>query len=367
MGIEIRGAQSEHEVDDAYELASKVFGPNYFAAREMKVRARLLEPVRRLSDVILAMSAGDVVGLVRIVDRQVSLGEARLSVGGITSVCLRPDFQGQGYGRAIMEEAIAASRQRRDVLSIAFARRAVDGFYPRLGYVGLGCHPAMIVKIEPGPPLSEAVTLSPQFDERLATDVYGAAYEDSYRELVMSFFRDAAWWASAPMRLQSRIEPDGFVTVREGKRPVGYFIAHGGRVVEAASVAGSRGAVLAAILIHFGTRAREVVLALPLGHWAMRAFQRMNHTLKVRYSWDGGHMVRVLDSAAFCAALAGAVNLPASRREPGLEELRQFDVGGHEGARALLQHVAGCVVDADRARERPLLATLPAWSLVDEF
>ncbi len=38
--IEIRSAHDEREVDEAHKLASRVFGPNYFTARENQRRVR---------------------------------------------------------------------------------------------------------------------------------------------------------------------------------------------------------------------------------------------------------------------------------------------------------------------------------------
>lgn len=357
MGIEIRGARDEREVDEAYELASRVFGPDYFTAREIKLRSRRLEPLTDLRDAIVALSDGEVVGLVRIVDREAWLGGATLKVGGITAVGIRPDFQGQGYGRAIMEAALERSRQRGDALSIAFARRAVDGFYPKLGYVGLGCHPEMLVTRQAGSEDGRGVVaLKPGLDEG-PLEVCAAAYQDSYRGLVMSFRRDAAWWAKLPLRLSSRVRPDGFVTVWDEARSVGYLIVHDGRVIEAASLSGSRQTVATGILTFPSVRGKELTLALPLGHWAMQAFRTMDHTLKVRCSWDGGHVVRVLDRAAFLTGLAGLLGGGDIARKI-VSELERYDVTSHAGARALLMRL----VDSGA-----LLLTLPTWSLLDEF
>ena len=337
------------EVDAAYELAARVFGPDYFTSRAHKVRLRDVDPVRRPDEAVVVVRDGEIVGFVRLVERAVWLGDATLAAGGVTSVCVHPDVQGLGYGRLVMEEAIALSRRRGDVLSIAFARRAVDGFYPRLGYLGLGCHPELTLAAVPsGLPAAE---MAPGFDTA-ASASYAAAYRASYRALPFAFARDDGWWGCFSRRLEGRLAADGFVNVIAGGRPVGYFVTDGGRIVEAAALRDREGDVLGAIVRHAG--GRPVVLALTPAHWAMRAGRTVNHTVKIRYAWDGGHVVRPLAAAPLCDALRGVgVALPA---HAGPDDLLD-----HATARALLEDVAGL------HGAPPRLPALPAWSMVDEF
>jgi GNAT superfamily N-acetyltransferase len=339
------------EVDAAYELAARVFGPDYFTSRAHKVRLRDVDPVRRPDEAVVVVRDGEVVGFVRLVERAVWLGEATLAVGGITSVCVHPDVQGLGYGRLVMEEAVALSRRRGDVLSIAFARRAVDGFYPRLGYLGLGCHPDLTLGAVPSG-LASAESAA-GFDAA-SIPTYAAAYRASYRPLPLAFARDDGWWPCFSRRLEGRLSVDGFVNVAADGERVGYFVTDGARIVEAAALRDREDAVLGAIVRHAG--GRPVVLALPPAHWAMHALQRVNHTLKIRYAWDGGHVVRPLAAAPLGDALR---RLGADQGVSG--DFTPGDLLDHEAARALLDRVAG--LDGAPA----LLPSLPAWSMVDEF
>jgi hypothetical protein len=296
------------------------------------------------------VSEGDVVGFVRLVQRAVWVGDATLRVGGVTSVCVHPDLHGLGYGRLVMEEAIAVSRRRGDALSVAFARRAVDGFYPRLGYLGLGCHPELTLGAVPrGLPAADA---APGFDPA-SIPRYAAAYCASYRRLPFAFARTEAWWSCFPRRLEGRLPADGFVTVLVRGTPVGYFVRDGARIVEAAARHDHEAAVLGAIVRHAGDR--PVVLALTPAHWAVRAVRGVNHVSRIRYAWDGGHVVRPLAAAALRAALLSA----------GIEEVPGVgpddELLDHAAARTLVERVAGADGGA------PLLPALPAWSMVDEF
>lgn len=347
MGVEIRAARSAQEIDAAYELAAKVFGPDYFTSQGLKALARRLEPIRDYDDVVVAVAGDEIVGLVRIVGRTVAVGRHRLAVGGITSVCLRPDVQGRGYGRAIMEEALAACRRRGDVASVAFGRRAVDGFYPRLGYLGIGCHPDLAVAID----VPAAVPSVRRGFRTAEIERYAAAFEDTYGEIPLALMRDARWWTGAAERLRTRVGDDGLLVVEEAGAPAGYLVISAGRIVEAASTRATRPALLAAV----AARSADGVvrLGLPIGHWLTPALRRCNnHTLTIRCAWDGGHLLRVLDAPRFAGALADRfAALPAGAADD------------HRAARALLERLAGL----DEREPSAVLQPLPTWSMVDEF
>jgi predicted N-acetyltransferase YhbS len=363
--VEIRGARAECDVDAAYDLAARTFGPNYFEAKDAKVRVRALEPLSNPADAVIAVHDGDVIGFVRIVDRSVWLGGQELPVGGITSVAVRPDFRGQGLGRRIMEFALERSRERGDILSIAFARRAVDGFYWRIGYVGLGCHPDVTVQAGLVKRDKEIETRA-GFDKTLGS-LYRSAYADSYAALPMSFSRSDQWWSRFPDRLAvlNSGEGQGLHTVFAADQPVGYFVAHSGRIIEIAASAAATVPVMNAVVSHGG--AKDVSLAVPLGHWSIAACRPRNHTLRVRHAWDGGHVVRVLDNSVFCDALASAIAEPAR-----VAAVRQLDVADHAAARRVLMCLAGidapdAAPEGDMSRPVPLLPTLPSWTPLDEF
>lgn len=360
--VELRGARDASEVEQAYELAARTFGPSYFEARESKTHLRALEPMASTLDAVVAIHHGEVVGFVRIVDRAVWLGGRTLAVGGITSVAVRPDFRGKGIGRDIMEAALMRSRERGDALSIAFARRAVDRFYWRLGYIGLGSHVHMTVS--PGPATEGRRCDVRSGLDQAPTELYRDAYAASYEGLPLSFNRSAQWWTTFAerMKLINPQEGHGLNTVFVGGAAVGYYAAYQGRVIEAAGIADSTGHVLDAVMAHGD--APEQALALPVAHWCMAACRHFNHELRVRQAWDGGHVVRVLDGGAFCDALE-ALHGDARQVAP----LRELDVNDHKSSRRTLLRAAGVDPDAaDRsANARPKPKALPSWNRLDEF
>jgi len=368
--MEARGANSLDEVDRAYELAAKIYGPNYFDARFNFARARLLEPLRNLEDAVVIVDNHQILGFVRILDRELHSTAGVIKAGGITSVCVHPDLQGQGWGLQVMEAALDRSRQRGDVFSILFARRAVDGWYPKLGYVGLGCHVEMRLEH----PLSlESLPLfsgvSKPGVEQADIDIYARAYSDSYRDIFLSFHRDRDWWANLEPRLSHQVNDAHFVTLIEEDTLIGYFIASENRVIEAAALPEYRSKFMAGFLGYFQSSGDNgPVLTLPLGHWCTRAFRALNHSLSVRQSWDGGHMIRILDASSF-KDIVGYIASP--EHCPAIYELFQrWDVSRHEDARHLLLALAGAPPRDDTLALKPatrLIPNLPSWSAVDEL
>ena len=353
--VMVRSAADEREVDEAYELAARTFGPDYFVASANKVRIRELEPLHDLRDLIVAVCDGAVVGMVRIVDRRVRLKTRALKVGGVTSVCVHPKFQQRGYGRTLMEIAIRRMRQRGDACSIAFTRRAVDGFYPKLGYVGLGCHPEMTVTFPLAGALEERsidASRLPKPDSR-QSEAYAEAYENSYGSLPMSFERSEAWWEKLLLRMSPEIPSEQFTAVTVGRRVVGYFIARQRQIIEAASLPDDQETVACEVIAHVARQGNNHAFLLPLNHWLLHRLRRYNHTLSVRYSWDGGHMVRALDHQ-----LAEAIGGKATERAGAL------DVADHSQACAWALRVMGVVPSESGSISVPML---PTWTRMDEF
>lgn len=335
-----RAALSPAEVDAGYELASRVFGPTPEAATAMHERIRSLEPLRSLEDVIVLADGPRVLGFARILDRSLNTPGGVLAAGGITSVCIDPTIRAQGWGLRVMEAAIERSQRRGDICSILFARRAVDGWYPRLGYVGIGAHVSLrVLGTERGGIAESAVGEVPDLAQ---VDRLAGAYRSSYGGLFLSFDRPLEWWACLPEQLALKRSLE-FLAVRSGGDVAGYCIRSGGVIVEAAAIQGSEEAVRDFALSHGA-------LALPTGHWLMRAAQGLDHELTVRYSWSGGHMVRVLERDAFLSGL-GTIHTPDV----------ELDVTDHGQARALLLWLAGADGGAPRWPDPP------AWSLVDEL
>jgi predicted acetyltransferase len=373
--MEVRGAKHLREVDEAYELAARIFGANYFEAKATFARQRTLEPLNSLEDAVLVVSGEKVVGFVRILNRQFYSPAGIVKAGGITTVCTHPELRGQGWGLRVMEKALQRSRERGDAFSILFARRVLDGWYPRIGYVGIGCH----LEMQVDKPIVAGTIVSFTGSIQLGlvksyVNTYAEAYTDSYQDLFLSFRRTEDWWQTVEQRLAHRVGTKDFINVTIGDDPIGYFILRGGKVIEAASLRQYRRDFLAGLFeFCMATQKENLVLALPSGHWCVELLKRMNHTLSIRYSWEGGHMVRILEKDVFKKMIKHVATPESFESIEGLFD--KYDVSDHKCAQELALKVCGALpgnIGDQYARgaaifSRNLLPMLPTWSIVDEL
>ena len=373
--MDIRAAKDIGEVNEAYELAAKIFGPNYFEARDAKAHHRSLEATERLEDVVVVVDSSRVLGFVRVLDRQLFSPAGLIKAGGITSVCVHPELRGQGWGLRVMEGALQRSRERGDSLSVLFARRAVDSWYPKLGYVGIGCH--MELRSDTSALRSTLGVSSCDVQPGMVkswTNIYGAAYADSYEGLFLSFYRDGEWWRSFESRLGGRIDGDDFLTVLEEAKPIGYLVRKDGVVIEAAALDQHRTKFADCLLqILASDHPDPMAFRLPMGHWVVPFLRRFNHTINIRYSWDGGHMVRILDKSVFkdmAMCLGGRDSVETIEKT-----FAQYDMVQHDDAHQLLSTLVGAhSVEkepntdlASALRRSTLFSALPTWSVIDGF
>ena len=375
--MEVRRAKNQSEVDEGYELGARTFGPSYFESRERYNRRQVLEPLRSFDDAVVVADGKEVLGFGGVIETPYNSPIGVVKAGrGIGVLCVHPDLRGQGWGLRLIEGLLQVSQERGHAFSVVFARRAVDGWFPKLGYAGIGCHLEMQIEKPSAAGALAAFNGSIQAGcLNSSVDLYAEAYADSYKDLFLSAYRDDGWWSTLEDRLaySKKIDTKDFVNVMVGDNPIGYFITSACRVIEVASLPRHRFDVAAGLLQHcMASSGERLVLALPSGHWCVGHFRGMNHTLNIRYSWDGGHMVRILNKGVFKEMV---MRTEASESHGAVESLfDQHDVSEHEGARRLLLTIAGASPTVQSQRRMgngavpgdSFLPMLPTWSILDE-
>jgi predicted N-acetyltransferase YhbS len=366
--MKIQAAKTQKELDEAYDLEARVFGPNYFDSVHRRSINESLDPPAP-GDVVVVRDGKSVIGMLRLMPRSLHVLGSTLSAGGLTNVCIHPDHHGRGLGRDLMEAALRILRERGFQVSVTIARRAVDGFYSRFGFLGIDAFPELRVQVpERLPEASRRVHATRGVDS--AFD-YASAYGSTYGALAFAFDRKPAWWESLKKRLMLKHPGWSVLNLFLDGAPAGYAVLNPEEVViEAASLPGAVPACAGAALSEaFGPQKERVLRLTPDHPWAV-SLRRYNHTLKTRAAWDGGHLLRVLDPGAFCAALSRGAGPGVER---ALSELGRLKAEDHPVAREMLAHCLGlCLHDCEGAPCRlPGLrheSTLrPSWSPIDEF
>jgi hypothetical protein len=148
-------------------------------------------------------------------------------------------------------------------------------------------------------------------------------------------------------------------------------------VIEAAAIRGRIELLTEALIRHLErTKGLSVRLALSLGHPCVEYARRFVHTVSLRFAWNGGHMVRILDRERFLEYWSSSRKAGRhGKMGRGFKNWRsRFDVASHEGARNLLMTAFGIASSPITTKQRGgvdescgMLSLHPVWSILDEF
>jgi N-acetylglutamate synthase-like GNAT family acetyltransferase len=314
-------AQSEAEVDLAFELALSIFEPmsGLQGYRHHKILLWKKDPTYAVNNFILAWTPqGNVCGLIRIVPRVVFRGTEKFSVAGISSVCLAPDCRGQGNSVGLMKFTIDICKARDFDFAFLFARRVADNFYTQFGFHGISSYSRISVRSKKLP-LDSRFSVEPACKAHI--DWYASAYERCYASVFGRVERSRAYWKFLLDRCAPS-SPEKIETIFFLGEPIGYLVAGASSVLELATSVRTDSDGLIAFLSHqFPSVVTEgtICFDMPPQHDFVCQLAGMDMTLSLRECSYGGHMARILDTddtlshAETCRALgAYAISVPES-------------------------------------------------------
>ena len=306
------------DLKEIVEFLAHIFGPNYREAHKTQTSILTNEPSKKPRNFILARSmSGELIGLVRIVERTILIEGVPIFYGGISSVGVHADWRGKGVASDLMEYAIPEMRKRKIPLSILYGRRAVDGFYTKYGYYGIGRYRTCELlsgntHIKHDRALI-ATSYSPRFASFLATE-----YQRTYRILSGSILRDRGIWRYLLTRAQASKTP--VITILldpSNKKPIGYCVIKEDTCIEC--VAPKQWfAMLLSYLYDRNIKKLALHPAHPFDRYVRRTVTTITHE---RLALDGGYMARVVDWQLFLKALAPALVSQAKSRGLSREKI----------------------------------------------
>lgn len=292
-GIYVGPARSVSELQAARRLAASTFrvNPSQTAAEVEDYKAFLWgEPeFPGISHVIVASTGDAVRGAVRLLPRSVLRSGERFRAAGISSVCVAETHRGAGLSRELMDATLAQARALAYEITVLFARRAVDHFYPRHDIWGLASYSKLSIApatspVPTGGPAVSLRALGPGDHDRVSR-----WHEQSYAACFGPMARSASRWRFLAEQAAYR----GFrlVVAEEGTVPIGYAVLEGEHVVEIGHEPGTAQAFLSALRKNGG----PLVVDVPLRHTLRDELDGLDITSSERRCEYGGHMLGVLD------------------------------------------------------------------------
>jgi predicted acetyltransferase len=166
-----------------------------------------------------AFEGNRMVSAVQIVRREVRVGQATLTLGGIANVGTVPAYRSKGYSSQLLRDAITVMENDGFDFSMLFT--GIHGFYARLGWENLPVK-VMHAEIRPELPLPEGgYRIRPLADADL--EALCACYEQCNAGRSFTVVRSPAYlrgWTG----WEERTPPDVYVAEAAGK-VVGYIVA----------------------------------------------------------------------------------------------------------------------------------------------
>lgn len=306
-------ARTLKEVELARSLAAQVL-LGHIESGESAARKEFLwggSDAPRMDHVVIATPAtGEVCAVVRLVTRTLRHASDAFRVAGISSVAVAPAWRNRGIGRKIMEECIRQAKTLGYELTVLFARRAADHFYPQFDIWGLASYTNLQMPAVPAAwAPADFFGFRPfVLDDQVAVQSwYGACYA----KCSGWFERNEKQWSYL---LKSADYREIKIWIAENAAdPVGYFVTRADRVIEF----GVPNPIYARATLHrLGVRQLPLKIDLPRRHSLLAQIVDADFTVASRRCEFGGHMVGVLNRRKACARLAARIE--RSARETGL-------------------------------------------------
>lgn len=308
--VYVEKSVSRQEITD---FLVRIFEPHNKNARRSFDIMFDYEPSLPAENFIIARnSQGALIGLVRIVDRQLRIGGALLNVGGISSVSVLPEWRKKGVCSLLMKKAHALMKKREKDIAVLYGRRAMDGFYTRYGYYGIGRY----IDLE--------VSIPQEYQERLKRAYFKGTkeqvrsvmrfYEGTYSSLTGSIVRTPKIWQYLFAQIKGSGGKLRLFLFFTGKIPAGYCLIREDKIIELALLEKHYKDFLG-----FLKSSKISVLSIhPLHPFFRYCRSQINKTiLKERLALNGGYMARLVNPESFISKLGPS--LARRARTLGLE------------------------------------------------
>lgn len=303
MDYRIETGSNDFDVEEVVELVSKIYGPNYFSAKQIHGWLIRHEPSFSPQNFVMAKAEnGTLIGLVRIVNREMRFGPSILTCGGISTVGVHDHWRKKGIASALVIEAEKAMQGRGIDMAFLHARRVLDGFYTRVGYWGVNRY----LNLEIGSPPRNASELESLPLQKENLSELEISYASEYGKLAGSIVRNGDMWSFLIGR--AAVLDQSFVVrecrVRDTGKFAGYLVLSGDTLHEAV------------IEADYFSSVPGLFAELQLKYLALHPFHplfiylrsKYSTTLTERFAIDGGYMGKIINMESFLGKYAAYVH-----------------------------------------------------------
>ncbi len=292
--IETRNCNTMEEVRSAYRIAVSAFGQKELSFDDNLEKLLQVDALTGPYEVKIVKCDGNIVAMLRVLKRMNYLMGNKITTSLITQVCVEEGFRAQGIGARMVEFTLSEIRKANIPLAVLFARKAVDGYYSKFGFVGGAQFLDISIPFEDIKENRIPVITKSVFDPGLIKS-YMQAYDDSYKNIPMAFCRSQEWWAGWPLRFDTKISNEDFINCYSDGEFAGYVVIVNGRIIEVSFLEDKKDLAAKFVLSLFHS---DVSVSLPQDHFCINDLEKFNYKLSIRRAWNGGHMIALTDAKA---------------------------------------------------------------------
>lgn len=248
----------------------------------------------KLSDIVVAVDEDNrVIGVVRIVYRNINRTSQRYRCAGLTSICVAPDWRGKGLSVKVMDSAHEVARQAECEIALLVARKAVDHYYNKFDYWGLSSYNRVIIKTSELAAIeSSGVCFSPCDEESL--EQYERWYRRCYAKSFGAANRSIQYWQFLLKKMSFQGVSCSNMCI--GEYTAGYVI-HSGAVIHEIAFDEKFNA-LGALAVFSRMHEDTIELEIEQQHPLVQDLANIDFRISTRQCMFGGHMVKILDLKA---------------------------------------------------------------------
>jgi len=297
-------ARNDTERDQALKLAAASFpmpqDHNEDFATLRKTQLLQEHPgFKQDSTVVVCASDGSVVGSAFLIDCTLPLKDTILKGVFISSVSVAESARGQGLSRQLMDAIIGSSRMCGVDIAMLISRKGVDGYYTRFGFWGLSQYSKATLEfatLPSGKESAKSTKLTPVVMRNFGT--CAALHTNNYNKLFGHCVRKPEMWKY--ILYKTRYIGMQFDLVSIAGKTAGYVIHDGkGNLYEIATVSEEFTYNPYTFLKACAPDVERVTLHVHPTHPFLEKLEGADISLTLREYPYGGHMVRVLNPAAF--------------------------------------------------------------------